>query len=162
MQLQSKISKVCLLNSHRTFQGAFWGGLTGLIGIGIVVFTAQYYIAIGALRRVPKPVSVAGCSAALNVSLPNVTSPVEHASEPFFLFRISHYYYTLLGATLTMSVAYAVSLFTEEEKNPVRPEVVSSLVRRFIPKEKESNLDDVQYSAVHKSVELVKCENQAQ
>lgn len=73
------------------------------------------------------------------------------------LFRVSHYYYTALGTILTLIAAYIVSLFTTED-NPVRPELVSPWVHRFIPKQKNSALDGVEYKAVEKVITILPTE----
>lgn len=70
------------------------------------------------------------------------------------LFRVSHYYYTLLGMIFTIVAGYIVSLFTAKD-NPVRPELVSSFVHRFIPKEKKPVLDGVEYKAVENVINVV-------
>lgn len=49
----------------------------------------------------------------------------------------------------TMTVACIVCLFTTDE-NPVRPELVSPLVHRFIPKRKRIVMKNVEYKAVNK------------
>lgn len=71
------------------------------------------------------------------------------------LFRVSHYYYTLLGTVFTILAAYIVSMFTTTEDNPVRPELVSPLVHRFIPKQKGNVLDSVEYKAVEKVINIL-------
>lgn len=70
------------------------------------------------------------------------------------LFRVSHYYYTLLGTILTLIAAYIVSLFTAED-NPVKPELVSPLVRRFIPKERKPSMYEVEYKVVDTQLNIV-------
>lgn len=54
----------------------------------------------------------------------------------------------------TIIAAYIVSIFTIDD-NPVRPELVSPLVRRFIPKEKKLVIEDVEYKVVNRTVEIV-------
>lgn len=60
-----------------------------------------------------------------------------------------------MGTMFTLIAAYIVSMLTTDEGNPVRPELVSSLVHRFIPKQKNRGLDDVEYKAVEKVINVI-------
>lgn len=57
----------------------------------------------------------------------------------------------------TLIAALTVSMFTAEE-NPVRPELVSPLVHRFITKQKNSVLDGVEYKVVEKVITILPSE----
>jgi len=64
-------------------------------------------------------------------------------SEVFALYRMSYLWYTLLGATVSMTVALIASFLT----NPVDPAsldpvLLSPVIRRFLPK-KEVKKQDV-------------------
>lgn len=75
-----------------------------------------------------------------------------HDDEPFVLFRISHYYYGVIGTIIAMVVGYIVSIFTREE-NFVRPELVSPIVRWLLPKEKKPITSElVDYVSVEKAM----------
>lgn len=60
------------LKHHNLLKGALWGGIIGLLSIGMVIFTAQYYIATGAIHHEPKPISVEGCPSYVNVTVPSI------------------------------------------------------------------------------------------
>lgn len=73
---------------------------------------------------------------------------------PFVLYRISHYYYGVIGTVITMVVAYIISIFTREE-NFVRPELVCPMVRWLLPKEKRPISEVVDYATVEKAMYIV-------
>lgn len=77
---------------------------------------------------------------------------MESKYEPFVLFRISHYYYTIMGTIITMVAGYFFSLCFKGEEY-VRPELISPLMRWLIPKEKQVVKDVVEYTAVEKETE---------
>lgn len=57
----------------------------------------------------------------------------------------------------TLIAGYTIALFTAKD-NPVRPELVSPLVRRFIPKEKKPAMVDVEYKVVDKVINILSSE----
>lgn len=65
----------------------------------------------------------------------------EEAAEPFFLYRLTNYYYTVIGFLLVFSVAIPVSLLTRDVKEEVNlnPDTIVSYCQRFMTEDKESN-----------------------
>lgn len=57
--------------------------------------------------------------------------------ELFFLYRISHYYYSPLGFTLMMIFGVIISKFTKEDDKIIHPDLISPVSQRFLPKESE-------------------------
>lgn len=76
-------------------------------------------------------------------------------SQPFVLYRISRYYYSIMGTTITMLVGYVISLFTKDDKGFLRLDLVSPLVYAFIPKEKKALQDSVEYCSVDKALHII-------
>lgn len=75
------------------------------------------------------------------------------------LFRISHYYYTLMGTIISMAVGYVVSICTKEE-NFVRPDLVSPIVHWLLPKEKKPISELIDYNTVEKAMYLASTEKE--
>jgi hypothetical protein len=64
-------------------------------------------------------------------------------SEVFLLYRLSYLWYTLLGAIVSMTVALIASFFTNPtDPASLDPELLSPVIRRFLPK-KEVKKQDV-------------------
>ena len=64
----------------------------------------------------------------------------------FLLYRLSYLWYTLLGAIVSMIVALIASFFTNPtDPASLDPELLSPVIRRFLPK-KEVKKQDVNMS----------------
>lgn len=86
--------------------------------------------------------------------------PTEAVSQPFFLFRISRYYYCLIGMAITMIAGYIISLFTKSDEKPLRLELVSPLVHSLIPNKKKAVPDRADYCSVDKALAMVTYNNE--
>lgn len=76
-------------------------------------------------------------------------------SQPFILYRISRYYYSLIGTVITMVVGYIISLFTKEDEQAFRLELVSPLVYFLVPQKKKPIQDTVEYCSVDKALHII-------
>lgn len=81
--------------------------------------------------------------------------PTVAVSQPFFLYRISRYYYAIMGMLITMIIGYIISLFTKDEEKPLRLDLVSPLVHFLIPKSKKAVPETVDYYSVDKALTMI-------
>lgn len=81
--------------------------------------------------------------------------PKIEGTEPFFLFRISHYHHTVMGAVVTVISGYIISLLTKPDDRPLRLELISPLVHFLVPKEAKVAPNSVEYNAVDKALHFV-------
>ncbi|EFA00982.1 sodium-coupled monocarboxylate transporter 1 [Tribolium castaneum] len=90
--------------------------------------------------------------------LSNFTQATENGEKPkpFFLFRISHYYYTGVGALVTIICGLLISYVLENDDPPVHRDLISPVVHFALPNDddmqKEKNKD---YYSVEKALHLV-------
>lgn len=117
--------------------GAFYGSLIGMIIELTLAMITQYYKANGQLVYKTKPFSNLGCPSSYNSTMETFDNQIYENSEdlPFFLFRITHYYYALCSLTISIVVALAVSYFTKKDSVRVRKELLSPILWKFIDKD---------------------------
>lgn len=133
-----------------TAAGAFYGGAGAILFMAWVVMGSQYYKAMGIINYTPLPVSTEGCDFYMNVTesyLANATSYFTNSTtynttttetyEPFFLYRISYYYYSLLGSSMVFIIGLPISYFTRKHEKPVNRALISPIIHWMLPK-KES------------------------
>ncbi|GJQ68456.1 hypothetical protein Trydic_g17034 [Trypoxylus dichotomus] len=113
-------------------KGALIGSVCSLlIGCGIMVGN-RIYQAAGILTYIPKPTSIEGCVANVTNIASNTTIP-NGGQYVFILFRVSHYYYTLIGMFVVLAVGLPISWFTGKEKD-VNKELITPWMHWAIPK----------------------------
>lgn len=73
--------------------------------------------------------------------------------EPFFIYRISHYYYSPIGFTLMILLGTIISYFTNDEETDtvVDPDLITPCMQRFIPKENKH----IKYHTVENALKQV-------
>ncbi|XP_022118462.1 sodium-coupled monocarboxylate transporter 1-like [Pieris rapae] len=115
--------------------GALAGGTTSTLLVGWMSLGTQAAMLRGEIVFVPKPVSVAGCPG--NITFPTITSQnnVEFdRSGTFFLYRISYFYYTLIGMLVCVITGSIVSFFTEpNDPAMVHRDLLTPVIHRFLP-----------------------------
>lgn len=95
-----------------TTKGAVAGGLVSMVTMIWIIVGAQWHMANRRLYYEPLPSTTEGClnvSGLFNRTTTQNSTQVESADEPFFMYRISFMYYTLLGALIVMVIGTAVS-----------------------------------------------------
>jgi hypothetical protein len=65
-------------------------------------------------------------------------------SEPFFLFRISFYYHSLIGAFTTIFLGLVISYMTKKDEAPVDKSLISPVSHFLLSEEHESQYRDVE------------------
>uniref|UniRef100_A0A0A9ZC26 Sodium-coupled monocarboxylate transporter 1 n=2 Tax=Lygus hesperus TaxID=30085 RepID=A0A0A9ZC26_LYGHE len=96
-------------------KGAMAGGISGLVLVGWIGFGAQAYVLRGGqLYDDDKPVSIDGCNC-LNATS-GIHSEDAHHEEPFWVYKISYLWYSVMGWVVTIVVGMLVSWATGFEK----------------------------------------------
>ncbi|KAJ3663252.1 hypothetical protein Zmor_007555 [Zophobas morio] len=142
-------------------KGALYGGIGGLLFLASISFPAKYFEMQGLFKYAPKPLSVDGCSFmnhtnfVFNATVFNTTSnymSLKSESVPY-IFRISHYYYSLMGCTVSIVLGLIISYMTNKEDHPVDRSLLSPVIYRFLPKDSKIN-GTLRYSSVEKELQV--------
>ncbi|XP_018328753.1 sodium-coupled monocarboxylate transporter 1-like [Agrilus planipennis] len=138
--------------------GAFWGSVASLTLTAILVFGAQVYTYQGKMKIPTLPASVEGCNPPLNVtnfSNQTVTQAVASGGDQvFWLFRISFYYYPLIGVILCIVLGLIISHFTKDEKEKiVDADLFNPYILRFISR-KHFSTTPVKYASAEKAFQM--------
>ncbi|GJQ68439.1 hypothetical protein Trydic_g17025 [Trypoxylus dichotomus] len=137
-------------------KGAYYGGLISLVVTGWMVVGSQVYKFIGVIQYSVLPVSIDACNItdSLNQTLDKViieaVKPItdQENDPPFILYRISFYYYTMIGACIAIFASVLISYFTERDK-PLNRECLAPIVKAFVKDEPP------QYSTIDKAKKIV-------
>nr|XP_022915692.1 sodium-coupled monocarboxylate transporter 2-like [Onthophagus taurus] len=115
--------------------GALTGGITSLIVMTWIVVTSQWYKTKGVIKYPPLPAFTHGCNVTLNAlnetisttSFPKLSEP----EEPFVIYKVSFYFYTLFGLIIVFIVSIAVSYFTKSDET-LNKDCIAPISQRFI------------------------------
>ncbi|KAK9722165.1 Sodium:solute symporter family [Popillia japonica] len=112
-------------------KGALFGGLTSILFVTWIISGAQYYKSVGLITYEPLPIGTGGCQNVtfLNSSVISYSRKTEEAA--FVIYRISFYYYTLLGLLVFLLVAFIVSKLTPNCNKRLTKKYFSPVIRRF-------------------------------
>ncbi|CAH0547672.1 unnamed protein product [Brassicogethes aeneus] len=121
-------------------KGAFWGSIVGVASMMVLIFGGKYYETIGMIQHVSQNLSTDGCDfPVFNSTIPQTVN----MHQVPFMFRLSFYYLTLVGTTITIVAGLIISYSTADE-GPVNPDVISPVIHFLLPsnsKQKEANGD---------------------
>ncbi|CAB0041681.1 unnamed protein product [Trichogramma brassicae] len=116
-------------------KGALAGGLTTLIFMMWLVGGSQWHVMNKRIQYEQFPTSTDGCDASFNISITSnstLLEPIEAEDEPFFMFRISVFYFTLIGSFLGITVGVVTSYLTKEiDTSTVNPDHISPFLHRY-------------------------------
>ena len=70
------------------------------------------------------------------------------------LFRLSHYYYSMLGGIVVILVGLLISKFTREKNSTVRRELISPVMHWALPTREDG--ESIEYYTVDKALKIVK------
>ncbi|KAI4470147.1 sodium-coupled monocarboxylate transporter [Holotrichia oblita] len=119
-------------------KGALSGSISSLLFGSIMMVGNQLYQATGTFKYASKPASIAGCANNITITATEATS-LNAEENVFMLFRISHYYYTLIGMLVVLAIGLPVSWFTEREKS-VDKDLITPCMQWAIPKTENEKL----------------------
>lgn len=116
-------------------KGAYVGGLTSffvMLWIGVV---AKWHTMNQRIRYSNLPLSTENCTSIFNITIAETTTtplpPLDPLEEPWLIFRVSFYYYVLLGALIAIITALITSYLTQEmDLHKVNPEHIVPFMRR--------------------------------
>ncbi|XP_015834034.1 sodium-coupled monocarboxylate transporter 2 [Tribolium castaneum] len=137
-------------------KGAFYGTIGGVIFISTLIFPTKYFETQGLIKYPPKPLSTERCDF---FNETNIFENVLHRNsstyfEPPAIFRISFYYYTLIGALSTIIFALIISYMTNKNDPPVDKSLISPVSHFLLPKDTKTN-GVVEYNTVERALEVV-------
>ncbi|KAF5286292.1 hypothetical protein FQR65_LT12732 [Abscondita terminalis] len=130
------------------YQGAMWGIVSSFVISLCIAIGHEWYKLKGSLSYGIKPLSVENCTYDFNFTAP---MSVTDTNKPFFIFRISIWYYSLICASLVIIIGLIVSWCTKADEKNVDPKLISPAINNLINKCK-SNKNDVN---IHNNVEII-------
>ncbi|KAL3277507.1 hypothetical protein HHI36_012853 [Cryptolaemus montrouzieri] len=116
-------------------KGAFYGAFVATLVQGVVAGLTQYYKAQGRLKYTPKPFNSDECPLLYTSNFENFNESqifVDAEELPFYLFRITHYYYAAFSLIIAVVVAMIVSYFTKHDSKPVPRKLLSPIIRFLV------------------------------
>ncbi|KAG5893014.1 hypothetical protein JTB14_037207 [Gonioctena quinquepunctata] len=124
--------------------GAFYGSITSLLCMSLLIIGNSYYKMMGLLGYPKKPLSVDGCEIPGNFSIKSQS----HDVYVIPIFRISFYWFTLIGTIICMTVGLIISYMSKEQEPPVARELLSPVIYGLIDAEKYKNRLNLDYTDV--------------
>ncbi|GJQ68454.1 hypothetical protein Trydic_g17033 [Trypoxylus dichotomus] len=119
-----------------TSQGALFGSIASLFCMTFIVIGNQIYKAKGLITYAPKPSSIDGCL--INSTLlPHNLKSLGEREDVLALFRVTHYYYALIGTLILFAVAVPVSWLSDSKK-PLDERLITPCMRWLLAKHSET------------------------
>jgi sodium-coupled monocarboxylate transporter 8/12 len=164
-----------ILFPKATSKGVLYGSIIGMLFASWIVVMAQYYKAQGLLVDVARPISVQGClvnrttpvppmtSFNTIISMTNITYSQEFGQgefeepekfKPFFLFRISFYYYAPLACLVTIVAGLLISYTLGSDDPPVQRDLLSPVIH-FMLSDDHQDQKTKDYYSLDKALHLV-------
>uniref|UniRef100_T1HMC2 Sodium/solute symporter n=1 Tax=Rhodnius prolixus TaxID=13249 RepID=T1HMC2_RHOPR len=110
-------------------KGTLTGGIVSLIFMTWLLLGNSIATAKGLIKHTTKPVSTELCT---NMTFAQISTPQMEDAEIFPLYRISVFYYSVLGCGLVILIGLPISLLTSSKTNKeVDPALLSPLVKYF-------------------------------
>ncbi|KAK9708917.1 Sodium:solute symporter family [Popillia japonica] len=148
---------VGMLVPQVTSKGALAGVITSASIMTWIILTSQWYKIQGKITYPTLPLSTDGCNGtilnAINQTIANtVNSNTTGMDDVFVVYRISFYWYALLGTIIVIVVSLIVSYFTEQEK-PLNEDCIAPIAQFLIKKKNDMppNYDDAVLEKLNKS-----------
>ncbi|KAK4876940.1 hypothetical protein RN001_009446 [Aquatica leii] len=125
-----------------SFGGITSGSLVGIFTLGVfgllfnswIILGNLWYKHKGVLKDTQKPFSVENCTMLVNTTLYFVDEVTE---QPFVMYRITFWYYTLFGTIVVLVVGLIISFFTRASDHHVNSDLLSPVIKCLLPKQKE-------------------------
>ncbi|XP_017769964.1 PREDICTED: sodium-coupled monocarboxylate transporter 2-like [Nicrophorus vespilloides] len=129
-------------------KGALYGSILSVILLIVMILGSFYYKMQKLITFETKPTSTQSCSTPYNVTTTLRTKDTDW--KPFYLFRISFYYYSLIGICVVFIVGWIVSYFSKADEKQVEKKLICPLMHWAM----SDDLLPPTYSVVKESVEL--------
>ncbi|XP_069698838.1 sodium-coupled monocarboxylate transporter 1-like [Periplaneta americana] len=104
-----------VLNPRGNTKGALAGSAVSLIFMGWMSIGTLNAVSQKKIKPVTLPLRVDGCP--VNVNMTNTAHTDNKDDDVFVLYKITFYYYTMLGTLIMVLIGSIVSLFTEAPNN---------------------------------------------
>ncbi|XP_069699547.1 sodium-coupled monocarboxylate transporter 2-like isoform X3 [Periplaneta americana] len=127
-------------------KGALWGSIASLGIVSIIVFGAQRALATGKITHKTLPTSILGCLANTTLNNSTVTELLDQEQdEAFVLFRISYWYYGVVGSFTVIIVGMLISAITGLQ-NPRKLNIVliAPFLRNYVTRGSEAEEEVVE------------------
>lgn len=124
----------------------------GLISISSIVIPSKYYQSQGYIQDFAKPISTKNCLFSNETFVPVLEKSL---IEPFFLFRISYFYYAFIGAFVTFIAGVVISYTTNYDK-PVDKRLITPVAHFLITTEAVEKKNKTPYKNVETALKNLK------
>ncbi|GJQ68446.1 hypothetical protein Trydic_g17029 [Trypoxylus dichotomus] len=134
-----------------TAKGALAGGIISVCVMGWIILTSQWYKMKGVITYPVTLLSTDGCNDTIidtvNNTVTNLVQTINGmpaAEEPFFIYKVSFYWYAIMGLLMVVLTSLVISYFTEHEK-PLNKDCISPIMHFLINDKYEGppDYDDV-------------------
>ncbi|KAG4074821.1 hypothetical protein HA402_014375 [Bradysia odoriphaga] len=113
-------------------KGAFYGGVSGLMGMTWILYKAQSDLASGKFMFPKKPVYTHNCSYSFEFNAYSNQTHTEYADDDSFkIHHVSYLFYTIIGGVITIVTGTIVSLILDDGYGS-DPMLFSPAIRKFI------------------------------
>ncbi|GJQ68435.1 hypothetical protein Trydic_g17021 [Trypoxylus dichotomus] len=117
-------------------RGVLCGSILAFLCLVWIIMGSQYYRLMNLIKYPHLPLLVHGCQNPAPI-LNNVTlfenNSVLPEEEPSAVYKISFYYYALIGMAITIVTGLIISKFTPQHNKSIPKKYFSPLIRGFIP-----------------------------
>ncbi|CAH1367555.1 unnamed protein product, partial [Tenebrio molitor] len=117
-------------------KSAFYGAICGLIFLSIVILPTHYYKYHHLFEYTTKPFSVDACDWNTTIYNGTTVSSGTNATNtwtPFFLFRISHHYYSLIGTFVTVTTGFVINQVINRNGSYADRDLISPVCHFLLP-----------------------------
>ncbi|XP_074029665.1 sodium-coupled monocarboxylate transporter 2 [Leptinotarsa decemlineata] len=136
--------------------GAFYGAITSTLCMFVIMIGNSYYKMNKMLHYRTLPTSVENCDFYDNSTI-TLNSSSSNDTYIYPIFKISHYWFTMIGTIICLTVGLFISYLSKEAKSTVAKELLSPSIYGLIDEKKYINKMDLDYSSVEDA--LNKLEN---
>ncbi|RZC33422.1 sodium-coupled monocarboxylate transporter 2-like [Asbolus verrucosus] len=136
-------------------KGAFYGGIIGMILLTCLVLPAKYLQSKNIIHYPEKPVSTDACT--FNFTMTETERGAEDEGV-LAIFKISFYYYSLIGCTITMVSGLIISYCTKRDEKRIDEDLLSPIVRRSPCKINTKEENSIEYNTVEKALNMLDAE----
>ncbi|CAH1367560.1 unnamed protein product [Tenebrio molitor] len=126
-------------------KSAFYGAICGLIFLSIVILPTHYYKYHHLFEYSTKPFSVDACDWNTTINNGTTFSSGKNATSnantwtPFFLFRISYHYYSLIGTVVTVTTGFVLNQVINRNGSYADRDLISPVCHFLLPNDTETD-----------------------
>jgi sodium-coupled monocarboxylate transporter 8/12 len=140
------------LSRRANCKGVFYGGVIGLIIVLSLALPVKYLQSYGIIRDLEKPTSIEGCSFNFTTVHQRYETQTPRSDESLVIFKISFYYYSLIGFFFTTVSGLIISYCTERDEKSVDETLLSPIIRQRVSDHKNGGVTE--YDTVENALRL--------